>query len=84
MTLVLNPVDNSEPLVFNGFRCIVAGYTGRERGQVQHHIDELAAIGVAPHRRYRCFTGCPSAPPDHRREDQRAPASTPPVRSSRC
>lgn len=27
---------------------IVAGYTGRDEEAVQHHIDELAAIGIAP------------------------------------
>ena len=27
---------------------VVAGYTGRDAAAVQHHIDELAAIGVAP------------------------------------
>ncbi|WP_099826024.1 DUF2848 domain-containing protein [Oceaniglobus indicus] len=27
---------------------IVAGWTGRDTAAVQHHIDELAAIGVAP------------------------------------
>ena len=27
---------------------IVAGWTGRDASAVQHHIDELAAIGVAP------------------------------------
>lgn len=27
---------------------IVAGYTGRDRAKVQHHIEELAAIGVPP------------------------------------
>jgi hypothetical protein len=27
---------------------IIAGYTGRDREKVQHHIDELAALGVAP------------------------------------
>lgn len=27
---------------------VVAGYTGRDRDAVQHHIDELAAIGVPP------------------------------------
>ena len=27
---------------------IIAGYTGRDRAAVQHHIDELAAIGVPP------------------------------------
>ena len=29
-------------------RCIVAGWTGRDAAAVRHHIDELAAIGVAP------------------------------------
>lgn len=29
-------------------RLIVAGWTGRDASAVQHHIDELAAIGVAP------------------------------------
>lgn len=32
----------------DGFQAFVAGYTGRDRAAVQHHIDELAAIGVAP------------------------------------
>ncbi len=27
---------------------VVAGWTGRDAGAVRHHIDELAAIGVAP------------------------------------
>lgn len=27
---------------------VIAGYTGRDREKVQHHIDELAAIGVPP------------------------------------
>jgi hypothetical protein len=27
---------------------VIAGYTGRDRDAVQHHIDELAAIGVPP------------------------------------
>lgn len=29
-------------------RAIIAGYTGRDRGSVQAHIDELANIGIAP------------------------------------
>ena len=29
-------------------RCVVAGWTGRDKAAVQHHVDELAAIGVAP------------------------------------
>ena len=27
---------------------VVAGYTGRDRASVMHHIDELAAIGIPP------------------------------------
>lgn len=29
-------------------RTIIAGYTGRDQASVQAHIDELAAIGIAP------------------------------------
>ncbi|MEP5631159.1 MAG: DUF2848 domain-containing protein [Tateyamaria sp.] len=29
-------------------RLVVAGWTGRDQAAVQHHIDELAEIGVAP------------------------------------
>ncbi|WP_448627666.1 DUF2848 family protein [Geodermatophilus sp. URMC 64] len=29
-------------------RLVVAGYTGRDEAAVRHHIDELAAIGIAP------------------------------------
>ncbi|MDP2697355.1 DUF2848 domain-containing protein [Thalassospira sp.] len=28
--------------------CTVAGWTGRNKAAIQHHIDELAAIGVTP------------------------------------
>ena len=34
---------------------IVAGYTGRDRELVQHHIDELAAIGVPPPGRFPAY-----------------------------
>jgi hypothetical protein len=27
--------------------CIIAGWSGRDRGAIEHHIEELAAIGVA-------------------------------------
>ncbi|MEM6677158.1 MAG: DUF2848 domain-containing protein [Pseudomonadota bacterium] len=36
------------PMAFAATRCLVAGWTGRDPAAVQHHIDELAAIGVAP------------------------------------
>lgn len=46
--LALHPVGRGEPIVLSSYRSIVAGYTGRDNAQVQHHIDELAAIGVTP------------------------------------
>lgn len=46
--LVLHRAGSSTPLILTEFRVIVAGYTGRDEAQVRHHIDELAAIGVAP------------------------------------
>ncbi|TWS21522.1 DUF2848 domain-containing protein [Tsukamurella asaccharolytica] len=47
-TLVLQVADTDESIELGPFRAVVAGYTGRDAAQVQHHIDELAAIGVAP------------------------------------
>ncbi|MDP5225692.1 MULTISPECIES: DUF2848 family protein [Arthrobacter] len=37
-----------ERIELTEFTAVVAGYTGRDAAAVQHHIDELAAIGVAP------------------------------------
>ena len=36
------------PMDLDPERCVVAGWTGRDATKVQHHIDELAAIGVPP------------------------------------
>ena len=36
------------PIMIEPERCVVAGWTGRDGAAVRHHIDELAAIGVAP------------------------------------
>lgn len=41
-------IQGGGEIVLDDFRGIVAGYTGRDQAAVQHHIDELAAIGVAP------------------------------------
>lgn len=38
----------SEKVAFRIERLIVAGWTGRDTAGVQHHIDELAELGVAP------------------------------------
>lgn len=35
-------------LTLTEFRGFIAGYTGRDRAAVEHHIAELAEIGVAP------------------------------------
>jgi hypothetical protein len=47
-TLTLTVAGGERTIELTGFRSVVAGYTGRDMAQVQHHIDELAAIGVAP------------------------------------
>ena len=36
-------------------RLVIAGWTGRDRAAVEHHIAELAAIGVKPPRAVPCF-----------------------------
>lgn len=46
--LTLESLGSREPLQFQQFHSLVAGYTGRDERAVQHHIDELAAIGVPP------------------------------------
>ena len=46
MTLTFQTADG--PMDLDPERCVVAGWTGRDGAKVQHHIDELAAIGVAP------------------------------------
>lgn len=43
---VLDPDKSSFKCAVAGF--IVAGYTGRDESSVRAHIDELAAIGIAP------------------------------------
>ena len=37
-----------ERIVFSAKRMFNAGWVGRDRKALQHHIDELAAVGVAP------------------------------------
>jgi Protein of unknown function (DUF2848) len=36
-------------------RLVIAGWTGRDRAAVDHHVAELAAIGVKPPRAVPCF-----------------------------
>ncbi len=40
--------DGGGRLAFEPKAVVIAGYTGRDRAAVQHHIDELAAQGIAP------------------------------------
>lgn len=47
-SLTVDGGASSDPIEFRPTRVVVAGYTGRDRARVQAHIDELAAIGVAP------------------------------------
>ncbi|MDQ0104652.1 4-hydroxyphenylacetate 3-monooxygenase [Paenarthrobacter nicotinovorans] len=46
--LTFRVVGTDKTIVISDFHAVVAGYTGRDPKAVQHHIDELAAIGVAP------------------------------------
>lgn len=48
MTLSFRVLGGDERIELADFRGVVAGYTGRDASAVRHHIDELAAIGVAP------------------------------------
>jgi len=38
---------------------LIAGYTGRDRDAVQHHIDELAAIGIPPPGHFPTYWALP-------------------------
>lgn len=39
-------VDDSVPLELEPRQLVIAGWTGRDRAAIEHHIEELAAIGV--------------------------------------
>lgn len=39
---------SGKEIAFDITHCTVAGWTGRDAAAIQHHIDELAAIGVKP------------------------------------
>jgi hypothetical protein len=41
-------INSGDTVTLENFSSFVAGYTGRDPKIVQEHIDELAAIGVAP------------------------------------
>lgn len=41
-------VASGAPLDIDFANLVVAGWTGRDEGAIRHHIEELAALGVAP------------------------------------
>lgn len=43
---------------FDARQLVLAGWTGRDAQALQHHIDELAALGVAPPSRTPIFYRC--------------------------
>ena len=45
----------SEALRFRPARLVIAGWAGRDAAALRHHIDELAALGVAPPSRTPLF-----------------------------
>jgi 4-hydroxyphenylacetate 3-monooxygenase len=53
-----NQLDKST-LEFNPRQLVIAGYTGRDRGNVQRHIDELAEYGIAPPQSVPAFWDLP-------------------------
>lgn len=50
--------DGSEPVSFEARQLVVAGWTGRDKAALQHHIEELKALGVAPPSRTPIFYRC--------------------------
>ena len=39
---------DKDPVTLDFDHCTVAGWTGRDRAAIEHHIDELAVLGVTP------------------------------------
>lgn len=48
MTLTFTVAGTGEQVSLADFDLVIAGYTGRDEASVKQHIEELAAIGVAP------------------------------------
>ena len=47
MTVVLNfQTNHGRPLDLTVRDCVVAGWTGRDKAALDHHIEELAALGI--------------------------------------
>lgn len=52
---------NGAPVDCDPAHLVVAGWTGRDRAAVQHHIEELAELGVAPPSTVPLFYRCAPA-----------------------
>jgi hypothetical protein len=48
LTFLRETGSSSEQVIFNATQLVLAGWTGRDPAALQHHIDELAVLGVAP------------------------------------
>lgn len=59
MSMTFTVRGTGERLCADRVRTVVAGYTGADPAAVQHHIDELAAIGVAPPATVPAFYSMP-------------------------
>jgi hypothetical protein len=44
--LTFDVIGSTEQLTLTDYTLVIAGFTGRNQAEVQHHIDELVAIGV--------------------------------------
>lgn len=55
MNFIMESGSQAVELDVNIEQLIIAGWTGRDSAAVQHHIDELAAIGVSPPSRVPLF-----------------------------
>ncbi len=46
---------NNQEIEFSVKRLIIGGWAGRDQKAIQHHIDELAELGIAPPKKTPCF-----------------------------
>jgi hypothetical protein len=61
MTLTFTVAGTTDQVELTDFDLVVAGYTGRDEASVKKHIDELAAIGVAPPETVPAFYPVPAS-----------------------
>jgi len=48
LTLLTQDTDTQRSLAFHPTRFVIAGWTGRDTAAMEHHMDELEALGIAP------------------------------------